>query len=99
MSRVRCGSAAQQLLGALHVGLLQLDHSLVAAVLLAATGGRGGGERSTGLPAGLEAADLAGAGHLEPLAGTRVGLVLGHVSLLVRRTSCCRRVRRAGLCE
>src|SRR4051812_40163112 len=86
MVRVR-GSETQQLLHALDVGLLDLDHAGVAAVLLAAAGGRGGRERRAGLPAGLQPPDLAGRGHLEALAGTRVRLVLGHVLLLVRRTA------------
>src|SRR5215210_5525343 len=75
------GSDAEHLLGARDVALLELDHAGVAAVLLAASGGRRGRERSAGLPAGLQTTDLARAGHLEALAGARVGLVLRHVCL------------------
>src|SRR5262245_32698120 len=83
-------SATQQLLGGPGVGLGDLDRAALLAVLLTAAGGRRRGERSTGLASGLQPAQLAGPGHLEPLLGAGVRLVLRHRFLFLLRTSCGR---------
>src|SRR5687768_5914432 len=80
------GSEAEELLGGLLVRLRDVDHRALLVVLPAAAGRRRGRERGAGLAVGLHAAQLAGAGQLEPLLRTGVRLHLGHgVSLPLLR--------------